>query len=236
MKKIQCSKKEFWIDYFPMLSASLLIITFAILNKQTFLKTLPTLITLIVQILLVRANRFSFLLGGANACLYALANLSEGLYFSAISAAFISAPIQIFSFFRWSKNKKGNSVDLKRLSPLQLSLSLLVTLVGWGICIFAFAPFFENASYPHLDSLKFVLGIVVSVLTAFCFVESQYISLFSSALALLVWILLTIRSPQNFNFIIISVYNLFRIAEASVLWTIRYRRQKTNKKRKGVLI
>ena len=49
-------------DYLLTLAAAVLIIVFAILREQSFLKTLPTLVTLVVQLLLVRANRYAFLL------------------------------------------------------------------------------------------------------------------------------------------------------------------------------
>ena len=87
-------------NYLLTLAAAVLIIVFAILREQSFLKTLPTLVTLVVQLLLVRANRYAILLGGTNALIYGAAYLSEGLYFSCISAVLMSAPLQYYSFGR----------------------------------------------------------------------------------------------------------------------------------------
>ena len=104
---MKLKKRNLFIDYIPMLLTAILIIVFSFMRKQTLLKTLPTLITLVVQLLLARANRFAFLLGGANAVIYGISYLDEGLYFSMISAILISAPIQIYSFFNWSKKQTG---------------------------------------------------------------------------------------------------------------------------------
>ena len=34
--------------------------------------------------------------------------------------------------------------------------------------------------------------------------------------------LLTVRDPANFNYVILNVYNLYRIIQISVSWTIKY--------------
>ena len=88
MKKPALSPKaRRWIsDWIPMGLAAVLIVTVAVLRHQTPLKTLPALVTLLVQIMMARANRFGFLVGGCNACLYGIGFLTEGLYFSAASA------------------------------------------------------------------------------------------------------------------------------------------------------
>ena len=78
-------------------------------------KTLPTLVTLAVQILLMSANKYAFLLGGTNAAIYGIVYIITGIPFSAVSALLISFPLQIYSFFNWSKNSKGKSVELRWL-------------------------------------------------------------------------------------------------------------------------
>ncbi len=222
--------RKLWMDYVPMLLTAAFILYFAITREQSFLKTLPTLVTLVVQLLLVRVNRFAFLLGGTNAIVYGISYLSEGLYFSVISSILISAPIQYFSFFRWSKKQTKSARVLRYLPIGKLLLVLLVTVAGWLGCHFALSPFFESASYPLLDSFLFAMGITVSLLAAFGFIESQYMNILSCALNVILWSLLTVQNPQNFNYIIISFYNLFRVIEASYHWTVNYR---TNKREEG---
>ena len=78
--------RKILIDSIPAFLVGAVILYVAVTREQTFLKTLPTLITLVVQMLLVAANRYAFLLGGTNAVLYGVAYYSEGLYFSMISA------------------------------------------------------------------------------------------------------------------------------------------------------
>jgi hypothetical protein len=51
-------------------------------------------------------------------------------------------------------------------------------------------------------------------------------NILSIVLGLLLWILLTVQDPANFNYVIIYVYNLYRIIQTSVSWTKKYRQTK----------
>ena len=214
------------INYIPTLMAAVLIVYFAAMRDQLPLKTLPTLVTLCVQLLLVSASRYAFLLGGANALLYGAAYLSEGLYFSTVSAVLISAPIQFFSFIRWGKNRRAdNTTALKRLNTKGWGAVLTAIAAGFALCYFLLAPFFSGANYPLLDTISFTLGIAVSLLAAFRYVESQYISALSSCLSIVMWVMIARSAPENLNYVIISVYNCFRITQAAIQWTKTYSRQ-----------
>ena len=227
---IGITKKELFIDYIPTLLVAVLIIVFAVLKEQTFLKTLPTLITLVVMIMSVRANRFAFLVGAGNCVLYTLAYMSEGIYFSAINAFFVSMPIQIFSFFVWSRHKDGKIRSrLTKMKWWQLLLSSAAIFPAWAGCYFGLGAFFEG-NMAILDSLIFVLGILISILIAFRFIEGQYFNLISCILNLGMFVLICIESPSNINFLIISAYNLFRIGQAAINWTTLYLRSKNERK------
>lgn len=219
------SKRKFWMDYFTSILTAILIIYFAIINKQSFLKTLPTLITLIVQLLNVSVNRYTFLLGGANAVLYAISYLSEGIYFSFFSTILISAPMQFYSFINWSTHTEKRNTDLKRLTNKKLFSCILLTIAGWILSYLVLTPHFKNAAFPVIDALCFAMGITVSVLAARRYIESQYMNALTVGVNIIFWVLITIERPSNLNYLIIACYNLFRVVEASVIWTKKYKCQ-----------
>jgi nicotinamide mononucleotide transporter PnuC len=223
---LKINKKELFVDYIPALFIGIMIIVFATINKQSFIATLPTLITLVVMIMSVRANRYAFLVGASNCVLYAIAYISEGVYFSAASAFLVSMPIQIFSFFVWSKHKTGKTKSkLIRMKWWQLTLAVAAIFPAWAGCYFGISGFI-GGNQPLLDSLVFVLGLLISVLTAFRFIEGQYLNIISSLIGLVMWIVIVLESPSNINFVIISCYNLFRTAQGAVIWTSLYVKQK----------
>ena len=215
--------KKIFIDYIPALLTAALIITFSIIREQTFLKTLPTIITLVVQILLARANRFGFLLGGINACIYGLSYFDEALYFSCISAVVISAPIQLYSFFNWSKKQlNANHTELKFLGMKAKAATICVVLASWAAIYFGLAPVFATAQLPAFDTFHFAMGIIVSLLAAFRYIDSQYLNIIACTTSIIMWVIICVKNPSNINYLIISFYNLFMVIKAAVNWTKQY--------------
>jgi len=146
------------------------------------------------------------------------------------SAVLISAPIQFYSFLAWSRqSRSGDTPTLKFLRKRHLLAALIATVLGWLGCYFGLSWFFEGQSYPLIDTFAFVLSITVSLLAAWRYIESQYLNIIGTALGLVLWILLTVRDSANFNYVIISAYNLYRCIHASVNWTIKYLRLKQGK-------
>ena len=218
--------QDWLLNYIPTVLCAALILYFAIVREQHFIHTLPTLITLAVQLLLVFADRRAFLVGGTNSLIYGASYFIKDLYFSAFSAVFISAPMQFFSFFRWRKGAKKEGTAL-RIMPWYITLLWCIgTVAAWGVLLLCAYSLFETAAYPTLDALMFAIGITVTLLAAFGYVESQYLNILNSSFALLLWILYTIKDPANMNYLIISVYNLFRVIQTSVNWTAMYRASK----------
>ena len=219
-----------------MALAAILIIVFAVINKQSFIKTLPTLVSLCVQLLMVRANRYAFLIGGTNALLYAIAPWSEGLYFSVISCTCISAPIQYMSFFIWNKKQNRKSVKNTELKILGFGKCLLVmaaTFAVWVPCYLLLRPFF-NGALAIFDSLAFVLGIATSLLAAFRYVDSQYINILGCMVGITTWTIVCISAPNNLNYLVISCYNLFMVIKAATSWTRQYVHSKKLKEMENV--
>ena len=224
--KLKISKKELFIDYIPTVLIGIMIIAFAIINHQSFIATLPTLITLVVLIMSVRANRYAFLVGASNCVLYGIAYIMEGVYFSAASALLVSLPIQVFSFFVWSRHKTGKTrAELIRMKWWQLALAIVAIFPAWAGCYFGISGLI-GGNQPLLDSLAFVLGLLISILVAFRFIEGQYFNVISCLIALAMWIMICIETPNNVNFLIISFYNLFRTVQATVHWTFLYMRER----------
>ena len=228
--KLKITKKELFIDYIPTMLVGIMIVVFAVINKQSFIATLPTLITLVVLIMSVRANRYAFLVGAGNCLLYTVAYVISGTYFSAANALLVSMPIQLFSFFVWNKHKTDKTrSELIRMKWWMLLLAILAVFPLWAGCYFGLGIFFEG-NMAILDSLLFVLGILISTLVAFRFIEGQYFNVISCVLGLIMWIIICVKEPNNINFAIISVYNLFRTVQAAINWTALYIKRKNEKK------
>lgn len=217
-KNKTCIKRRA-VDVGLAIFAAVLIIAFAILKEQSFIKTLPTLITLVVQLLMVKANRIAFLVGGANAVLYGFGYYSEGLCFSAISNAFISAPIMIFSFFSWKRKAVGRSPRLFSLKNHERIVLGLVAIAAWIICVKLFGNIVSTGRFVWLDCFCFIGGLAVTLLSAFGYVDAQYLNIACCTVTLAMWMAVCMEEPQSLNFVIISVYNLYKVIQMAIYWT-----------------
>lgn len=214
------SVKKIFTDYIPMAAIAVLIVVFAFINEQTFLATLPTLITLIVQLLLLRANRYVFLLGAGNSALYGLAYLQQGLYFSVINAFALNLPFQVYAFFTWRKNKDDKqSAVLRRLTPRGIVLCVVFLLSSWAISYFGLARFFSDPAALPYDSYLLGAAVVTLVLQALRYSESQYVSSLSCVVSVTMWIAICIEDPAQLNYLFISIYNLYMVARTALAWT-----------------
>lgn len=220
------TRRRLFLDYIPMALCAVLIIYFAIVKQQNFLSTLPTVITLFVQLLLVAADRHAFLLGGVNALIYGASYMTQNLYFSAFQAFCVSAPLQLFSFFNWKKKSGKAGHPLCFFGLWRTVFTLLICAFVWGIMVFFAHSLFPSAAIPEIDALIFVLGLAISILSAWGCIESQYINTFNSILALVLWIIMSVNNPANLNYVVISAYNLFRVTQAAIQWTFIYRKEK----------
>lgn len=219
------TKGEKLFNYIVVGVTAVVIIVSAILSRQDFFKTLPTLITLLVLLLSARANRYTFLLGAINCVLYSIIYIQEGIYFSVISCLVISAPMQLITFFKWKQHTYGKVTTVfKRLSARNLILMMLVQIPAWALAYFGLSAFITG-SYPGLDSLSFVMGIVVSVLSAKRYIEAQYVNAVSCIISLIMWVLLTVKTPDNINYACIALYNVIMVVESAIVWTKQYKKQ-----------
>ncbi|MBQ9132514.1 MAG: nicotinamide mononucleotide transporter, partial [Clostridia bacterium] len=156
--------KEFLKKYLLLILFAIMIIVVSIINQQSFIKTLPTLVTLIVQVLLVAADRKAFMLGGLNSILYGLSYILDGVYFSAIYAFLISFPVQIYSFFNWKRNSANNKVQFKVLGKIKLPITIALILAMWAGVYLGLSRFFVDATLPIVDTLLFTLGVATTFL------------------------------------------------------------------------
>ena len=238
VKEVNMKNKNLYLRYIPMSFAAAFIIFFAVKNAlyppegqqvelwYLIFKTMPTIITLFVQIMLISANRYAFLVGGINSALYSIVYFIEGITFSAISALVISCFIQLYSFVTWGKNSKSTGkVALRFLNAKYRILTFAAALGIWVTCYFWLSKYMV-LRVPLLDTITFSLGIICTVLSARRYIDSQYINLVSCLLGLLMWIMITVQNPTNINYVIIQIYNVYCVGQAAVNWTLIYVRDK----------
>ena len=185
---------------------AILITVTGILFRQNFLHSLPLYVSLVVGILQSRANRYACLLGGLNSILYTIVYVYLGLYASAGYAILFSFPLQIITFILWSRRKEGESTRFRRLSPL----CRLLVLFGFAVSSVALGFILKAAGSSHqlLDNLSSLMGILITILTMFAFVEYTWLMLPSGLLNIALNIATMQTNPEQITYVVFSVYSM----------------------------
>lgn len=222
-KKFNC--KKFLLETLPLIITAITLIVLGIVLKQKFIKLLPTLVSLIVYVLIARVNRFAFLVGGLNSIIYAIGYYIEGVYASMASALIYSFPFQIASFILWNKNKtKDNEVKVRRMN---LKITIIVIISSIAIWISGYFIYGAVGSKSLiLDNTLFVLGLVITILQMFRFMESSFLSPISNVMNITMWIILSVENIANITYVIYLIFALYCQIRSLIKWIYLYKQQK----------
>ena len=201
------------------------ILVAGIVCKQHFLLMVPLFISLFVMAFQSEANRYGALAGAINSLIYTAAYIYMGVYASAASAVLFSFPMQLMTFFNWRKNAYKKTVIFKRMSKKMRLLSSLSLLLVWAVVAFVFIKL--NYEYAVLDSISFLLGFVVPVLTMLAFIEYTYLWIVQAIVGLLLSVQMVIVDYRQTTYLIYSVYCFYCIICAFINVRKFYREQQT---------
>ncbi len=173
--------------------------------KQAAIRMIPFYISLIIGLMQTRAVRYAPLLGGINSIWYGCINLYYGLAASAMSCFLFSCPLQLITFWRWQRHKYGSST---RFCSLSWRWRILVAL---GFCAVWAGVFFVlrliGSSYQLLDNTATLVGILVSFLTLFSFIEFAPMQLISAVLSIWLNVAMVRDFPEQMPSLIYSIYS-----------------------------
>lgn len=189
-----------------LIVCAVLITVTGILFHQSILRIIPLYVSLVVGLLQSRASRFAYLLGGLNCLIYTVAYVSLGLYATAASTLLFSCPIQLITFWRWSRRSYKQATEFRSLRPIHWILGGIVFLL-----VFVFVQFVlktANSNYPTLDNLATLVGLAVSLLSLLSFREYSWLMLVTCVINLALFLVMTLDDPAQSTYLIYSVNSM----------------------------
>ena len=185
---------------------AVLITVTGVIFRQSVIRILPLYISLVIGLLQSRANRFAPLLGGFNSILYMIVYLYLGLYASAGYALLFSCPVQLLTFVRWSKNRYQDSTQFRAMTWRQRTAVFVGS--GAAVAILCLILNAAGSDYSLLDSLSSLLGILISILTMFAFVEYSWLMLPSGLINIALNLATMQAHPEQITYLIFAFYSL----------------------------
>ncbi len=183
------------------------ILVAGIVYKQHFFLMIPLFVSLFVMAFQSEANRYGALAGSINSLIYTAAYIYMGVYGSAASALLFSFPIQLLTFFRWKKNSYKKTAVFRRMSNKSRWLYGAALLILWAVLAVAFSLL--NYEYAVLDSLTFILGFIVPLMTMAAYIEYTYLWIIQAIAGLLLNIQMVIVDIRQMTYLIYGVYSVY---------------------------
>ena len=215
----QASKKDIFLGLL-MLATGIAITIAGIHYKQHFFRIMPLYVSLIIGFLQSRVNRYSSLMGSINSLVYGAVYFYYNLYGSALSAILFSCPIQMVTFIRWNKNKRGESTVLRKMTARQ-RIVLGLTFVVFLVILWLVLPLL-GAEYVFLDSASTVLGIMIYFLTMFAYIEYPFFMIINGLITIALYISMLEQTPETMSHLIFAIYSfvctVFALFEAKKLY------------------
>ncbi|MBR5496413.1 MAG: nicotinamide mononucleotide transporter [Clostridia bacterium] len=183
------------------------ILVTGILCKQQWFLMVPLFVSLFVMAFQSEANRIGVLIGAGNALLYTATYIYMGVYVSAASSLLFSVPIQLMTFFRWKKNAYKNTAVFKKMSTKVRILFTLGILALWAVTAFIFYRL--DYEYALFDSLLFLFGFIVPILTWRAYIEYTYLWIIQAVVGLFLNAQMIMNDYSQATYFVYGIYALY---------------------------
>ncbi len=200
----------------------------AVIWNAAVWRILPLYNSLVIAHLNSRVDRRAFLLGGLNSILYAVVHFSYGLYALAGYSLLVSMPLQLVTFIRWNKRPYENSTVFRRLTwkgRVGLSAGFVI---AWTALYALLSQF--DASYLLLDNTVTLIGVLVSVLAMFPYIEYIWLNILSVFISIILYIVMLRESPEQTTYLVYNIYAFICVVMAAHRSQKLYAAQQTSAK------
>lgn len=177
-----------------------------ILYGQSAWRILPLYVSLFIALLQSRVNRFAPLIGSINSLVYALVYFSYQLYASALYAVLVSCPLQLVTFLRWRKNKRGTTTRFRSLTGKQRLMIFGGTVVAFALLYIIMSAL--GSGYLLLDNAVTIIGILSTVFMMLAFIEYTVLTLIGNLCSITLYITMLAEHPEQLTYLIFSCYSL----------------------------
>ena len=195
-----------------------------ILCDSRILMVFPLYVSLFISLLQTRINRYAPLIGGINSILYFVVYMYSGIPATAFYALLFSCPLQIITFIRWTKNKRGSSTLLRKMKWSTRLWVALAFEAAWAI-VFG-VSLLAGSDFAILDTTSSMLGILTTFMMMFAFIEYTVLQLISGTTSIALYVnMLASGKVEQTPFLIYSVYSFICIILAVIRSAKLYKEQ-----------
>ncbi len=198
---------DFVITICIMGITAVLVTVSAVIFKQSAWRTLPLYVSLFIALLQSRVNRFAPLIGSVNSLVYALVYFSYQLYASALYAVLVSCPLQMVTFLRWRRHKRGITTRFRSLTGKQRLVIFGGAVLAFGLLYIIMSAL--GSGYLLLDNAVTLVGIISTVFMMLAYIEYTVLVIIGNLCSISLYITMLAAHPEQLTYLIFSCYSMF---------------------------
>ena len=205
MSPLSC--RSLFKEVIPVTVTAILVVITAVVTHQSPLRIIPLFISLVINILQTKVNRYAHLIGSLNSIQYGLIDWHYGLYGTAMTDFLVYFPFQLFTFILWSRRSYKQTTLLRSMTWKQriwASVSCAVTWFGTFIALRL-----ANSNYQIIDSTMTIASLLISILILFAFVEYTWLMIPLGMLGVYTNTVVMMDSLDRMPFLVFSIFSLY---------------------------
>ena len=196
----------------------LVIIVLSILTNASLIQIVAAICGIIYVFGTVFENKYGQLFGVINSGLYGIILFTSGVYGTAIYDFVYCAPMQIYTFFTWGKDRTGkNKLNISRFSMLtRIFMTVAIAIIIAIYCVIATRL---NVQFALVDGISIILGVVGLYLTSRKKIEQWYVFIISNIAMLSLWGIKCMENISNTPMLLMWIIYLINNIYGLYTWT-----------------
>lgn len=202
--------------YSLLLLIQLIVILMAgVFSSDTWYAIGVSIIGVVFNFLVSLNNPVGFLFGFVYAITNGIVAYNGQIYATFIFMLFLQAPMALYSFINWRKQKESTEAIMKKMSFRQNSM-LGFAMIALGVVIYLVLQL-SNSTNVLVDSVFFVFSVSACLLLAFCYKNAYMITLMSGVCGTVLWTYQMLETGSGFSiaafYLIVSINSIIAVYE-----------------------
>jgi nicotinamide mononucleotide transporter len=159
-----------------------------------------------------KGNPFCYIIGLIGSGFYSFLSFQNALWGNLVLYLSYYIPMQIVGFFKWNKNLKSGTYEIKKTSLTKKEFAIIFMITALFIIITTGILYYCKDTHPILDSITTVCSITGMYLTVRRAIEQWIIWMAVNSLSLLMWIYIALSGAKVISTVLMwTVYLLLAI-------------------------
>ena len=207
-----------------MIISLAVIIVLSVITNSNWVQITAAVCGVIYVFGTVLENKYGQLFGIVNSALYGYIMFSNGVYGTAIYDVAYCVPMQIYTFFTWSKDKSGKERTSISKYTARHRIIIFVAL-ALAIGVYSIVANRLSVQFALVDGISIIFGVVGLYMISKKKVEQWYLFIISNIAMLALWSIKCVENITNMPMLVMWVVYLVNNCYGLFTWSKKLKTQ-----------